>query len=61
MSVIAASETAASRIRADWLGSPALSLAILALAVVQMVCGHLNGDNSWFITFAEKVARGASA
>lgn len=61
MSVIATSETTAARTSADWLASPALSAAILALAMLQMALGHLNGDNAWFITFAEKAARGATA
>ncbi len=44
-----------------FLNSWALSAVIVALAVAQQASGHLNGDNSWFIAFAEKVAGGAKA
>ena len=44
-----------------FLNSWALSAAIVALAIAQQASGHLNGDDSWFIAFAEKVANGATA
>lgn len=44
-----------------FLNSWALSALIVALAVAQQAAGHLNGDDSWFILFAEKVASGAKA
>lgn len=39
----------------------ALSALIVVLAVAQQAAGHLNGDDSWFILFAERVANGAKA
>ncbi len=44
-----------------FLSSWALSALIVALAIAQQAAGHLNGDNSWFILFAERVANGAKA
>lgn len=44
-----------------FVSSWALSGIIVALAVAQQASGHLNGDDSWFIAFAEKVASGARA
>lgn len=44
-----------------FLNSWALSAIIVALAVAQQAAGHLNGDDSWFILFAERVANGAKA
>ncbi|MFT4096472.1 MAG: hypothetical protein QM651_05075 [Rhodoblastus sp.] len=44
-----------------FLGSWVLSAIIVALAIAQQAFGHLNGDNSWFILFAERVANGAKA
>lgn len=38
-----------------------LSFAIVALGVAQQAAGHFNGDNSWFILFAERVIDGARA
>lgn len=61
MSAIATSGTQRADSRIGLLGSWALAGLIVALAVAQMVSGHLNGDNAWFITFAEKVANGARA
>ena len=61
MSASATSDTQGADSRIGFLGTWALAALIVALAVAQMVSGHLNGDNSWFITFAEKVANGARA
>lgn len=44
-----------------FLNSWALSALIVALAIAQQAAGHLNGDDSWFILFAERVANGARA
>lgn len=44
-----------------FLNSWALSALIVALAIAQQAAGHLNGDDSWFILFAERVANGAKA
>ncbi len=44
-----------------FLSSWALSAVIVALAIAQQASGHLNGDDSWFILFAERVANGAKA
>lgn len=44
-----------------FLNSWALSALIVALAVAQQASGHLNGDNSWFILFADRVVHGAKA
>ncbi len=44
-----------------FLGSRALAAMIVALAIAQQAAGHLNGDDSWFILFAERVANGAKA
>jgi hypothetical protein len=41
------------------LASPWTTLALVAVAVVQQLVGHIVCDVSWFITFAEKVADGA--
>lgn len=43
------------------LGSWTVAAMIVAAALAQQAAGHLNGDDSWFITFAEKVAQGAGA
>lgn len=37
------------------------AVAIVALGVAQQAVGHFNGDNSWFILFAERVIDGARA
>ncbi|MFV0279564.1 MAG: hypothetical protein ACK5JM_02240 [Rhodoblastus sp.] len=42
-------------------GSWALAALIVVAAIAQQAAGHLNGDDSWFILFAEKVAGGARA
>ncbi len=34
------------------------AIAVIIVAVVQQSIGHLNGDDSWFITFAEKYLDG---
>ena len=44
-----------------FLNSWLLSALIVALAIAQQAAGHLNGDDSWFILFAERVANGAKA
>ena len=44
-----------------FLNSWALSALIVALAIAQQAVGHLNGDDSWFILFAERVVNGAKA
>jgi len=44
-----------------FLNSWTLSALIVALAIAQQAAGHLNGDDSWFILFAERVANGARA
>ena len=44
-----------------FLNSWALSALIVALAIAQQAAGHLNGDDSWFILFAERVVNGAKA
>ena len=41
-------------------GAP-VAIAIVALALVQQSLVHLDGDDSWLITVAEKVSRGAVA
>ena len=41
--------------------SKAVSVGIAILAIGQQAVGHLNGDVSWFITFAEQVLGGARA
>lgn len=38
----------------DW----RLTAFIIGAAVIQQAVGHLNGDNSWFLTFAEKYRDG---
>ncbi len=43
------------------IGGWPLSFALVALGVAQQAIGHLNGDNSWFILFAERVIDGARA
>ena len=53
----AAVRTTPLRIAAGW---PA-ALAIVLIGGLQQALGHLNGDVSWFITFAEKVLGGARA
>jgi hypothetical protein len=40
--------------------SPWLSVAIVAIAMLQQALGHVNCDTSWFMTFAEKVLGGAA-
>lgn len=44
-----------------FLNSWLLSAVIVALAIAQQAAGHLNGDDSWFILFAERVLNGAKA
>ncbi len=44
-----------ARVLADW----RVALALLSLGVVQQSLGHLNADNSWLITVAERVLAGA--
>jgi hypothetical protein len=43
-------ESALPRFVQDW----RLTAFIIAAAVIQQAVGHLNGDDSWFLTFAEK-------
>lgn len=43
-------ESALPRFVQDW----RLTAFIVAVAVIQQTVGHLNGDDSWFLTFAEK-------
>jgi hypothetical protein len=40
--------------------NPWLTAAILSVATLQQVLGHVNCDTSWFMTFAEKVLAGAT-
>lgn len=49
---------AASHLAGLAAGWPA-AVAIVGFAVLQQAVGHLNGDVSWFITFAERVLGGA--
>ncbi len=48
-------EDALLRFAQDWRASA----LIAAAAVLQQAIGHLNGDDSWFLTFAEKYLGGA--
>ena len=48
---------AVARICGGW----PLSFALVAVAIAQQAIGHFNGDNSWFILFAERVLDGARA
>lgn len=41
------------------LASPWITLTLILIAIGQQLCGHLDCDVSWFITFAEKVLDGA--
>lgn len=41
------------------LGSPWIAVILVLWAVVQQSLGHLDGDVSWFLTFAEKYVDGA--
>jgi hypothetical protein len=43
-------ESALLRSMQDW----RLTALIIGAAVIQQAAGHLNGDDSWFLTFAEK-------
>ena len=43
------------------LGSWTLGAAIVVLSLAMQAMGHLNGDDSWFILFAERVFDGARA
>src|ERR1700691_970071 len=47
-------ESALLRFVQDW----RCTSCIIALAVLQQAVGHLNGDDSWFLTFAEKYRDG---
>jgi hypothetical protein len=47
-------ETALLRSMRDW----RFTALIIAAAVIQQAVGHLNGDDSWFLTFAEKYRDG---
>src|SRR6204780_1577974 len=47
-------ESALLRFVQDW----RCTACIIALAVLQQAVGHLNGDDSWFLTFAEKYRDG---
>lgn len=44
---------------AAFLAGPWTTLLLVAVAVAQQSVGHIDGDVSWFITFAEKVLDGA--
>jgi hypothetical protein len=48
-------ESAVLRFVQDW----RCTALIVAAAVFQQVVGHLNGDDSWFVTFAEKYLDGS--
>jgi len=41
-----------------WMRSLWLTVAILVFAVLQQAVGHVNSDDSWFMTFAEKFLAG---
>ncbi len=47
-------ETILPQLADDW----RLAAVVAIMAVIQQAVGHLNGDNSWFLTFAEKYRDG---
>ncbi len=51
------SEASQARILGSW----PVAAAIVIAAMAQQAIGHIDGDDSWFITFAEKILDGARA